>query len=298
MKYGIDWGKENAVDGGYYDNGAIVPFLDDERNYSEQDIERGYAGNFNAVVYNCYARMDKNTKTLYLILKLCATRKGSNSVLSVILESDILDKRIEETIEMSKGIKSAIPEVRITIPVKSEYNESLCPSDKKYVYKEYNIDLRYKDNRMKEYRAYGENGRAYAILQPISDYEDIKLDSENMVIQYGYMDVVRGFDFVPIKGVETYQKEDGTWTSDVVVNPEKYLKSDLDWYYSDERMVDYIEAKGLLPQDKIYAIRAANYEDIFSFEYKMKSAIKIIPIVLVMIIIAIIVIKKIRKRIF
>ena len=294
MKYGIDWYKENATDGGFLDNRWESGFLVDERNYNEQDIERGIMGNFNVGVYECYARMDKKTETMYFILKVHSRRKGSNSVLSVIFESDLLDKKIEETIEISRGINSAIPEVRVIIPVKSAYDESLLP-DIKYTPKTYSINLKYKDRRDNEYKNYIDS---YAILQTEYDYEDIKLDSENMVIQYGYMDVVHGDTFIPIGGAEAYQKEDGTWTSDVVANPEKYLKSDIDWYYSDERMVDYIEAKGLLPQDKIDAIRAANYEDIFSFEYKMKSAIKIIPIVLVMIIIAIIVIKKIRKKIF
>ena len=116
-----------------------------------------------------------------------------------------------------------------------------------------------------------------------------------MLVEYGFCYYTYGGKWKRIDGIEPYKNEEGIWTSDVVNNPEKYLESHLDWYYSDERMVEYIEEKGLLPQDKIDAIRAANYEDIFSFEYKMKSAIKIIPIVLVIIVIAILVIKKIRK---
>ena len=68
-----------------------------------------------------------------------------------------------------------------------------------------------------------------------------------MVIQYSHADAVYGLKFVSIDGIVANQKEDGTWTSDKIANIEKYLKSDIDWYYSVERMVNFIEARELLP---------------------------------------------------
>ena len=292
MKYGIDWNKENAVDGGFLDDRSVAPFLVDERNYSEEELK--YMGNVNAGVYQCYARMDKNSESLYMVLCIMGLRRGSSSTVSIIFESDMLNEKIERTIEISRGIKSALCQVRVIIPIKNAYDESLCPDDVKYTHKAYDINLKYKDSKQEEYKSYGKNGRAYAILQSIYDYEDIILNNEDITIQYGYMDVVHGDTFIPIEGIEAYQKDDGIWTSDVVANPEKYLKSDLEWYYSDERMVDYIEARGLLPQDKIDAIRAANYEDIFSPEYQFKKYGKmaLIAFALVVIFVFVIIIRK------
>ena len=126
---------------------------------------------------------------------------------------------------------------------------------------------------------------------------EIEYNNTKTLIEYGYEDATHGNVFTKIEGIEAYQKEDGTWTSIAVDEPEKYLKSDLEWYYSDEREIQYLVKHNIFTEEQANAIRAANYEDIFSVEYKIKSTIKIIPIVLVIIIITIIVIKKMRKRI-
>ena len=298
MKYGIDWYKENATDGGYIDNQIINSIMRDEREINPQELEKL---NFNARVSDVEVLYDKILDNYYLLVSLYPKRHGEKSVVNIIISSEVLDDEINETIELPPVIKATQGIAKFVIDLKSiEFNNM------------YEVSVRYKDIKEKKYNElkkicipfeiYNENLTPYLEIKQEDFYNKYNVDRNNKChIQYCYIDYTHGNKWDNchrIEGVEAYQKEDGTWTSDVVANPEKYLKSDLDWYYSDERMVDYIEAKGLLPQDKIDAIRAANYEDIFSFEYKMKSAIKIIPIVLVIIIIAIIVIKKMRKRIF
>lgn len=310
VKYGIDWDKENATDGGYLDDRYVRAILDAEKIFylspkEEQEFRKEFSipngvdikdVYYSANVVGERIRYDKKTGTYYFIAKVIGRRASQTSTIHIVIDSEIFENKFDAIMEVPPKNKATYGEVRIIIPIKKLLSEE-----------KYNIHIECKDSKEYKYRI---SDKEYFVLEDMlyssetgniinmdSEY-DRKYDNTKIEIEYGYADAVHGLEFVNIEGIAAYQKEDGTWTSDVVANPEKYLKSDLEWYYSDERMVDYIEAKGLLPQDKIDAIRAANYEDIFSFEYKMKSVIKIIPVLLVVIIITIIVIKKIRKRIF
>lgn len=301
--------NDNSNDGGFRDDRFVRNFLYDDRDFYMHPIEeKQYREEhnipddvaikdfiFSASVSGERLRYDKNTNTYYFIAKVVGKRCSSKSTIHVMIQSDIFYNKFDEIIELPTKIKSSQGVVRIIIPTKRISNDE-----------EYEIVIEYKDE--KDF-AYHKNIKKYFPLedqyidfgvgiQNMDDEYDIKYDNTKTLIEYGYEDAVHGLKFVPIEGIEAYQKEDGTWTSIAVDEPEKYLKSDLEWYYSDEREIQYLVNKGIFTEEQANAIRAANYEDIFSFEYKMKSAIKIIPIVLVMIIIAIIVIKKIRKRIF
>ena len=292
MKYGIDWFKENATDSGLFNDEIVLSVLEDERNLGNWDLDRL---NFNARIYRECIIYDNNRNSYYLLIPIYSYRHGEKSKINIIVNSKILSINMDETIELPNNIKATKGIVKFAIPIKNiDLEES------------YEILIKYKDEKETEYNL--KNKLYRPILNDSYDNDTlesidfINQNSQNdYVIQYCYVDYTHGgptYNCKTIEGVEAYRKEDGTWTSDVVANPEKYLKSDLEWYYSDERMVDYIEAKGLLPQYKIDAIRAANYEDIFSLEYRLKQTVKILPIILFIIIVAVILLKKYKKKIF
>lgn len=309
-KYGIDWNKENKNDGGFLDdryvrsvleigNGKIPMWPEKEKAYREKnqipesvDIKEVY---YRANAFGDRIRYDKKTETYYFIAKIIGRRMDAKSIVHIKINSELFENEFDEIIEVPRKIQATLSAVRVIIPINRKLNDE-----------KYNVHIEYKDTKAYIYdiddSLYSPKEDMHLIING-KDFNrdaeyDIEYDKNNVVIEYGYEDAVDGLEFVPIEDAKPYKNENGVWTSKTVEEPEIYIKSKLDWYYSDERMVEYIEEKGLLPQDKIDAIRAANYEDIFSFEYKMKSATKIIPIVLVIIVIAILVIKKIRKKIF
>ncbi len=312
-KYLPKYARDNSTDGGYNDDRHIRtvinsddrmdinPFL--EKQYREENNVPDYINlkdlNGSAVARGIKVQYDKATDSCYFIVEVRAFRTSSKSTIHVMIESDIIENIFDEVFELPAKQKTTRGVVRVVIPTKRLSFEDV-----------YAVNIKYKDS--KDFR-YHEDNKEYEVEQDESierDYYDnlydiydiekyeIEYDNTKTLIEYGYKDATHGDVFTKLNGVEAYRKEDGIWTSDVVVNPEKYLKSDLEWYYSDEREIQYLVKHNIFTEEQANAIRAANYEDIFSLEYKMKSAIKIIPIVLVMIIIAIIVIKKIRKRIF
>lgn len=312
-KYLPENAMDNRTDGGYYDDRHIRtvinsddridinPFL--EKRYREENNIPEYIDlkdiNGSAVAEGKKIQYDKATDSFYFIAEIRAFRISSKSTIHVIIDSDIFENKFDEIFELPTKQKTARGVIRVVMPTKRlSFNDV------------YVVNIKYKDS--KDFR-YHEDNKEYEVEQDENierDYYDklyniydikkyeIEYDNTKTLIEYGYIDVTHGDIFTKIEGIEACQKEDGTWTSDAVTNPEKYLKSDLEWYYSDEREVQYLVKHNVFTEEQANAIRAANYEDIFSLEYKMKSAIKIIPIVLVIIIIAIIVIKKIKKRIF
>ncbi len=275
IKYGIDWNKENATDGGFLDRQIVEAYLSID--------ERANGSTGNSAVSGSYIEFDKNTDTYYLVIQAGPARRWSKSILNIIVESDILDERIEETIELPRIIDATVGRVKIVIPTNIDTVKSF-----------YDVDIKYKDSKKEEYKKYS-IGNDLNSIYLTSGYGDIIFDKDKMLIEYGFCDYTYGGRWKRIEGIVPYKNEDGIWTSDVVKNPEKYLESHLDWYYSDERMVDYIEERGLLPQYKIDAIRAANYEDIFSMEYKMKHYGFVFLIIFFALIVAI-VMRKIIKR--
>ena len=289
-KYGIDWYKENAVDGGYLDDRVIQSILYiDETRYDDypEDLKETLlkrSNFFYSSIGKCYIRFDKLTDTYYLVIYVGATRRWSSSIITVKVDDSILNERFEETIELPRIIDAAVGDVKLVIPTNIKKSQS-----------SYEVNVKYKDSKQEEYKEYTKSNDSHLIYLESGD-EDIIFDKDKPLIEYGYVDYAWNVPWKRIEGIEPYKNEEGIWTSDVVKNPEKYLESHLDWYYSDERMVDYIEARGLLPQDKIDAIRAANYEDIFSIEYKIKHNGFIFLIIFFALIVAI-VIKKIIKRI-
>ena len=301
--------NDNVTDGGFYDDRYLRMSLYDDKTYNMSSFEeKQYREKFNIpdnydvvdLLFSAGAsgerlRYDKKTDTYYFIAKAIGRRNSSKSTINVIIESDILNEKFDEVIELPAKNETTRGVVRIIIPTQYISRD-----------KEYEINIKYKDEKDFEYHIKNKKYKCvedkyidfgYGFQNVDSEY-DIEYDKNNVVIEYGYEDSVHGYKFESIKDVKAYKKENDVWTSVVVDEPERYLKSDLDWYYSDERIVQYLVEKNVFTEEQANAIRAANYEDIFSFEYKMKSAIKIIPIVLVMIVIAIIVIKKIRKRMF
>ena len=285
-KYGIDWYKENATDGGYMDDRSIRQILNyDDRIEWPETILKKMPNGYNSNITKCYIRFDQKTNIYYLIVTLSPSRRSTSSIITVILESDIFAERVEETIELPIIIDATIGDVKLVLP--TNIKESQISYD--------NINIKYKDSKQEEYKEYTRFNNSHSIYLESGD-EEIIFDKNKPLIEYGYVDYTWDVNWKRIEGIEPYKNEEGVWTSDVVKNPEKYLESHLDWYYSDERMVDYIESRGLLPQYKIDAIRAANYEDIFSIEYKIKHYGFIFLIIFFALIIAIVV-RKIIKNI-
>ena len=236
-------------------------------------------------------RYDKKTDTYYFIAKAIGRRNSSKSTIHVIIESDIFNEKFDEVIELPAKNETTRGVVRIIIP--TQY----ISIDKKY-----EINIKYKDDR--DFKYHNHNKKYSCIEDQYIDFGqgfqnvdaeyDIEYDKNNVVIEYGYEDSVHGYKFESIKDVKAYKKENDVWTSVVVEEPEKYLKSDLDWYYSDERIVQYLVEKNVFTEEQANAIRAANYEDIFSLGYKIKHYGIYLFIVFV-IIILIILVKKLMK---
>ena len=312
-KYLPKYARDNSTDGGYHDDRHIMSALtiDDKEFHIHPSQERRYRERYNIPDYidlkdiaiTAYAsgikiQYDKTTDSFYFIIYIGSAKTSSKSTIHVMLESDILENKFDEVFELPIKQKTTKGVVRVVIPTKRLSFDNT-----------YAVHIKYKDGN--DFR-YHEENKEYKVEQDESierDYYDklydiydtkkyeIEYNNTKTLIEYGYEDATHGNVFTKIEGIEAYQKEDGTWTSIAVDEPEKYLKSDLEWYYSDEREIQYLVKHNIFTEEQANAIRAANYEDIFSVEYKIKSTIKIIPIVLVIIIITIIVIKKMRKRI-
>ena len=100
-KYGIDWYKENATDGGYMDDRSIRQILNyDDRIEWPETILKKMPNGYNSNITKCYIRFDQKTNIYYLIVTLSPSRRSTSSIITVILESDIFAERVEETIEL------------------------------------------------------------------------------------------------------------------------------------------------------------------------------------------------------
>ena len=298
---------DNIADGGFHDDRFIIINSQDDRNfkltpYAEQFYREEYGIPndvnvkdvfFSAGVGSGRLRYDLDTDTYYFIVKVHGERYSSKSTIHVILESDIFYNKFDEVIEVPAKIEATRGVARIIIPTKKlsendEYIVNIEYKDEKD-FKMHKGDVKY-TVKEDEYVDFGEG------LQNMDEEFDFKYDNSKTIIEYGYEDAVHGLKFEKIEGIEAYQKEDGTWTSEAVENPEKYLKSDLDWYYSDERVIQYLVNKKVFTEEQANAIRTANYEDIFSVEYKIKHYGFIFLIIFFALIVAIVV-RKIIKNI-
>lgn len=275
-KYCIDWEEENAKDNGFLNDDILHGVLIDDRTIDSR-LKNRY--NFNAIItdYNVI-KFGANT---YLVLEISPRRHSAKSILELKIDNNAFNKIITEKIEVPVIVNASKGIVKVFIKI-----ANLNCNNK------YQMEIKYKDDVEDNYNVIK--------CEFLAQEGKININkNSDFLIEYGFIDFTGSVGDTSYHkiDVEPYQKEDGTWTSDVVANPEQYLKSDLDWYYSDERLVDYIETHQLLPQEKIDAIRAANYEDIFSPEYRLKSAIKFIPIALIIIIFLVLLIKKIKNKI-
>ena len=290
-KYGIDWYKENATDGGYLDDRVVQSILNiDETRYDDypEDLKETLlkrSNYFYSSVGKCYIKFDEITDIYYLVIILRPSRRWSSSIITVRVDDPILREIFEETIEIPKLINATSGAVCLVIP--TNIKESQISYD--------NINIKYKDSKQEEYKEYTKSNDSHLIYLESGD-EEIIFDKDKPLIEYGYVDYTWDVDWKRIEGIEPYKNEEGVWTSDVVKNPEKYLESHLDWYYSDERVIQYLVNKKVFTEEQANAIRAANYEDIFSIEYKIKHYGFIFLIIFFALIIAIVVRKIIKNR--
>ena len=302
--------NDNITDGGFHDDRSVRMSLNDDSMINltpeqEKEFRDKYSiqNNFDLkeISATAYARgikiqYDDTSDLCYFIVEIGSGRSNNKSVIHLIIESEILKNRFDEIFEIPHKNMTTIGAIRIVIPLKKDLSK-----------KTYKVHMEYKDSKefiyhIKDEEYYVEKDKyverdSYDKLYNIYDTKKYEIEyRDTMSIEYGYKDSTHGGVFTKIEGIEAYQKEDSTWTSEAVENPEKYLKSDLDWYYSDERVIQYLVNKKVFTEEQANAIRAANYEDIFSIEYKIKHYGFIFLIIFFALIVAIVVRKIIKKR--
>ena len=300
--------NDNITDGGFFDDRFVTASRYDDKNYYDLPplAEKYYRDEFNipedynvadvlfaAVANGERLRYDKKTDTYYFIAEAIGRRTSSKSTIHIVIESNIFNETFDEVIELPAKIEVSHGVVRIIIPTK--YISSS---------EEYWVNIKYKDEKDFEYHTTNKKYKCeedkyidfgYGFQNVDAEY-DIEYDKNNVVIEYGYEDTTHGDKFELIEDINVYQKNNGVWTSDVVAEPEKYIKSDYAWYYGDERIIQYLVNKNVFTEEQANAIRAANYEDIFSLGYKIKHYGIYLFIVFVIIILIIFVKKLMKSR--